>query len=219
LLCGCLQKQLRAATVDACAAYNSDTDWSSDEHTWDSVAQFLKSYQDKRASETYSIADEALTEDDAVAMVAFHFAVIEPLLRRFASWALGHLTNETGGSPHHKPLSAVEGTRVVRAMYRFQLCCNIFHDRRAKGRRRDFDSIDISNLFFCLFEPWEVEEVLCIYYFCKHELDRIFRDVHGDLHPDHPKFDDQGRPPTPNGAFHLDNSCKCIRPRFSHHHD
>ncbi|KAK3311693.1 uncharacterized protein B0T15DRAFT_490290 [Chaetomium strumarium] len=87
LLCGCLWKTLRSATVDACAAYRSGPD-SSARRTKESVIQFLKPYQDKRSSATYSIADEALTDDDAVAMVAFHFTVIEPLSRRFISWVL-----------------------------------------------------------------------------------------------------------------------------------
>ncbi|KAK4234785.1 hypothetical protein C8A03DRAFT_37412 [Achaetomium macrosporum] len=206
LLCGCLRKRLRAAAVDACAAYRPGLDSFSDTRTKESVAEFLKAYQDRRSSATYSIEDEALTEDEAAAMIAFHFTVIEPLSKRFTNWALGHLADETGGSPHHKPLSATEETRVMRAMYRFQLCCNLFHERYDRPLRHNLDPIDVVKLFFCLFEPWEVEEVVCIHNFSKHEFDRIFRDIHWDLNQENPKFADQDRPPTPDGAFNFDDA-------------
>jgi hypothetical protein len=210
LLRGCLQRTLGAAAVDACAAYRSSPECFSDERTKESVAEFLKAYCDRRSSATYSISDEALTENEVVAMVAFHFTVIEPLFERFTIWALGHLANETGGSPHHKPLSTTEEARVMRAMYRFQLCCNLFHERRDQFMQPlHLGSIDVVKLFFCLFEPWEVEEVVCIHAFAKNEFDRIFRDIHSDVSQENPRFADQPRPPTPNGAFDFDNACQC----------
>ncbi|KAL2022268.1 hypothetical protein VTK56DRAFT_5878 [Thermocarpiscus australiensis] len=204
LLCGCLQRTLGAAAVDACAAYRSSLDSFSDARTRESVAEFLEAYQDRRSSATYSMSDEALTEDEAAAMAAFHFIVIEPLSKRFTSWALGHLANETGGSPHHEPLSTTEEARIMRAMYRFQLCCNLFHERRDQFRQHHWDPIDLAELFFWLFEPWEVEEVVCVYKFAKDEFDRIFSDIYWDVNEKNSKFADQPRPPTPDGAFDFD---------------
>ncbi len=208
LLCGCLQRTLGAATFDACAAYRSDTDCFSEERTLESITEFLTSYQGRRPTATYSILDEALAEDEAVAMVVFHFTVIEPLVKRFTNWALDHLADETGGSPHRKPLSSTEEARVLRAMYRFQLCCNVFHDRRTQDGQPSFDPLDVVKLFFGLFEPWEVEQVLCIQDFSRDEFDGIFRDIEWDVNQENPRFADQGHPPTPTGAFNLDNSCK-----------
>ena len=210
LLCGCLQRTLGAVAVDAWAAYRSSPECLADAPALESVAAFLKAYQDRRSSGVCSILkDEALTESDAVAMVAFHFTVIEPLFKRFISVALGHLARETGSPPHHKPLSKTEEARVLRAMFRFQLCCNLFHDRRCQHGGFNFDPSDIVKLFCCLFEPWEVEEVACIHTFARDEFNRIFLDIEWDLNPAHPRFADQRRPPTPTGAFNLDNSGQC----------
>ena len=211
LLRGCLQRTLGAVAVDACAAYRSSPESFSDERTRESIAKFLKAEWDRRTSATNSISDKALTENEVAAMAAFHFTVIEPLLERFTIWALGRLANETGGLPHHKPLSTTEEARIMRAMYRFQLCCNLFHERRRQFRQPiHLGSIDIVKLFFCLFEPWEVEEMVCIHAFAKDEFDRIFRDIHWDVSQENPRFADQGRPPTPHGAFDFDNRCQCM---------
>ena len=210
LLRGCLQRTLGAVAVDAWAAYRSSPECLADAPAREFVAAFLKTYQDRRSSGACSILkDEEFTESDAVAMVAFHFTVIEPLFKRFISVALGHLSHETGGPPHHKPLSTTEEARVLRAMYRFQLCCNLFHDRRCQHGGFNFDPSDIVKLFCCLFEPWEVEEVACIHTFARDEFNRIFLDIEWDLNPAHPRFADQRRPPTPTGAFNLDNSGQC----------
>ena len=211
LLRGCLQTALGTVAVDACAAYRSSPESFSDERTRESIAKFLKAEWDRRPSTTNSISDKALTESEVVAMAAFHFTVIEPLLERFTIWALGRLANETGGLAHHRPLSTTEEARVMRAMYRFQLCCNLFHERRHQFRQPiHLGSIDIVKLFFCLFEPWEVEEMVCIHAFAKDEFDRIFRDIHWDVSQENPRFADQGRPPTPNGAFDFDDGCQCM---------
>lgn len=208
LLRGCLERTLGAVAVDACVAYQSSPDCLTEAPTMESVAAFLEAYQGRRFSAAYSILDEALTESDVVAMAAFHFNVVDPLFKRFTSWALGHLASETGGSPHHKPLSTSEKVRVMRAMYRFQLCCNLFYDRRVQcGGSKE--PLDVVKLFFCLFEPWEVEEVACIHHFSRGEFDRVLRDIHWDLHPENPKFDDQGRPATPTGAFNFDVDGRC----------
>ncbi|KAL2198834.1 hypothetical protein P885DRAFT_67974 [Corynascus similis CBS 632.67] len=207
LLRGCLQRTLGAAAVDACAAYRSSPEFFTDERTRESVAEFLRAYWERRSLTTYSISDEALTEDEAAAIAAFHFTIIEPLSERFTVKTLGILADETGGPPYHKPLSSTEEVRVIRAMYRFQLCCNLFHERRHQFMQPlDLGSIDVIKLYFCLFEPWEVEEVVCIYAFARDEFDRIFRDIHWDVRQENPRFADQVRPPTPNGAFNSDNA-------------
>lgn len=176
-----------------------------------------RAYWERRSSTTYSISDEALTEDEAAAIAAFHFTIIEPLSERFTVKTLGILADETGGPPYHKPLSSTEEVRVIRAMYRFQLCCNLFHERRHQFMQPlDLGSIDVIKLYFCLFEPWEVEEVVCIYAFARDEFDRIFRDIHWDVSQENPRFADQARPPTPNGAFNFDNACQYILIYFLH---
>ncbi|KAL6353923.1 hypothetical protein LRP88_12918 [Fusarium phalaenopsidis] len=60
-----------------------------------------------------------------------------------------------------------------------------------------------------IIEPWEIEELFAFYQFALNVYDKVFTDIYWDLHPDNPKFDDQGRPPTPDGAFDLDSGCNC----------
>jgi hypothetical protein len=148
-------------------------------------------------------------------MVVFLSSIIKPLARHYTGWALSNLANETEGSQSHELLSGTEEMRLMRALYRFQLCCNLFGKGLHKGPRQsrlDFDSIDILKIFFCIFEPWEVEEIACIYTFAKEKYDQIFRDIRWDVHQENPKFKDQRRPPTPDGAFDLDSSCQFCLP-------
>jgi len=112
------------------------------------------------------------------------------------------------------PLSKTEEMRLLRALYRFQLCCNLF----GKGvdssgwyhRGLNFESVDILTIFLCLFEPWEIEEITCIYTFSKDMYNQIFSEIRWDVDAMNPKFDDQGRPPTPDGAFDLNDEAYLI---------
>ncbi|RDL30361.1 uncharacterized protein BP5553_10239 [Venustampulla echinocandica] len=177
LLCKCLATTLRSATVDACAVYRSSLASFLDARTGETVTQFLKSYQNRRSSTQYSILNEGLTEDEVVGMIAFHSSIIKALARHYTDWALINLATETKDSQSHGLLSRTEETRLLRALYRFQLCCNLF----GTGRHG------------ILLEPGKVK------------YNQIFDDIRWDVHEENPKFDGQ-RPPTPDGAFDLDNS-------------
>ena len=209
LLCKCLETTLRSITVDACTVYQAGLADFSRTRTREKITQFLKSYDGQRSSTRYSIFVESLTEDEAVAVVAFHSSVVKPLVRQYTDWALINLADVTKNSQSNT-LSKTEETRLLRGLYRFQLCCNLFGadtHRRYIEPMFTIESVDILKAFFCLFEPWEVEEIACIYTFSKDKYDEIFHNIYWDVHPKNPKFDDQGRPPTPDGAFNLDESC------------
>lgn len=209
LLCRCLEVTLRSVTVDACAVYQSSSIEFSDARTSESVSQFLKSYQDRRSGSQYSVISDTLTVDDIVRIVAFHSSIIKPLVRHYTAWALDNLSKEAGDPQNHESLSITEETRLMRALYRFQLCCNLFGVGRYRSYlqpRLGFDSVGILKIFICIFEPWEVEEIACIYSFAKEKYNQIFDDICWDVNEKNPKFAAQ-RPPTPEGAFDLDNSC------------
>ncbi|KAK5987095.1 hypothetical protein PT974_11213 [Cladobotryum mycophilum] len=200
-----LQQTLRSVTVDACAAFRYD----SPELAFRSrsmVADYLKPYQSKRTALCYSIDMEKLTEEEAFKMAKFHASVMQPLMRVYAEWTLADLSHQAGsGQTNHKPLSRTEETRLMRAMYRFQLMCNLFGSGkyyRAATRRLDFGSIDIHLLFFDLYEPWEIEEITCFHLFASEKYEQIFKQISWDVNENNPKFDGL-RPPTPEGAFHL----------------
>ncbi|KAI1739682.1 hypothetical protein F4680DRAFT_466195 [Xylaria scruposa] len=208
LLCKSLEKTLCGVTTDAYAVYQSGLADFANTRTREGVSQFLKVYQDQCSSAQYSILTESLTEDAAVGMATFVFSIIKPLVGHYTRWALANLANETGNSHSHEPLSKTEEIRLMRALYRFQLCCNLFgnnHYRTSWQIDLRFMSHDILNIFFCIFEPWEVEEIACIHTFVKEKYDQIFRDIYWDVHKENPKFKGQ-RPITPEGAFDLDES-------------
>jgi hypothetical protein len=136
------------------------------------------------------------------------------MVGELARWALGNLTAQLQKDlkeQHYDPLSMTEETRIVRALYRFQLSCLLFGNAsRADLWTRHWgpkESIRIPNLFESI-EPWEIEEIGCVYEFARDKFLQVFRDIQQDVHPDNPRFDDQRRPPTPDGAFELDPNGK-----------
>lgn len=95
-------------------------------------------------------------------MATFHFSIIKSLVSYYSSREqLNCLTK----SP--SPLSNTEETRIVHALYRFQLYCNLFGVGHCKSptRRLEFRDDDIVRLYLDVFEPWEVEEMACIFVF------------------------------------------------------
>lgn len=214
LLLKSLETMLGNVTVDACAVYQSSWADYEDLCTEDEVARFLESYQNRRCSTLGPNFTATLTEDQTVGIIAFHLSVVKPLVRSYSGWALANLTDKTEDTSKDpqgdKPLTKTEETRLLRAFYRFQLCCNLFgksRHRTLQGHRLDFDSLDILKIFFCPFEPWEVEEIACIYTFAKEKYIQIFREIRWDVHKENPKYGSQ-RPPTPEGAFDLDDDCE-----------
>jgi hypothetical protein len=197
LLCKCLDATLGSVAVDACAAYRSGLAEFSNTRTNENMTQFMKSYGDRRSSTHHSILTEKLTEDEAVGMAAFHSSIIKPLMQYYADWALANLADETGDLQSHEPLSRTEQTRLLRALYRFQECCNLFGVGRYKASGHlgfGFWSVDILKIFICIFEPWEVEKIACIYTFSKESFDQIFNDIRWDVNERNPSSTANGLP-------------------------
>ena len=113
----------------------------------------------------------------------------------------------------------------MRAFYRYQLCCNIYGCGHGKSfpfnkglclekicspsqsdcLKAKYSSPDrMLKDFFCIFEPWEVEEIVCVSKFSQGKYEEIFDEIRWDVDEENPKFDGQ-RPPTPEGAFDLQN--------------
>jgi hypothetical protein len=182
------------------------------------VAEFLAFYQNRRCSIQCSDFTATLTEDEIVGILTFHVYVVDPLIWKYTSWTLSNLSDRTEEESEEtkgdRRLSETEQTRLLRAFYRFQLCCNLFGMGRPKTARRrmesNFDSLNILKSFFCLFEPWEVGEIACIYTFAKEMYIQISDDIRWDVDQDNPKFAYDPRPPTPTGAFNLDCECECL---------
>ncbi|RSL79132.1 hypothetical protein CEP51_007611 [Fusarium floridanum] len=91
--------------------------------------------------------------------------------------------------------------RLTRAAYRFQLLCQLVSPERNSSASRE----DTLQSFINIMEAWEVEEFFTFYQFAYDVYDKVLTNIYWDLHPDNPRFNDQGRPPTPDGAFDLDS--------------
>ncbi|KAK3902868.1 hypothetical protein C8A05DRAFT_33406 [Staphylotrichum tortipilum] len=104
-------------------------------------------------------------EDELVVMAGFYFSVVSPLVGEVARLAWRRLEPgregcEVGG------LSGTETERITRALYRFQLYCNLWGAGERSGPPRAVAGVAVEERlewFFCLLRPWEVEEVDCVY--------------------------------------------------------
>jgi len=210
LLCRCLERTMGRVTVDAYAVHLSAAQRGD---TKQDVTEFLKSYAENTSRRRLLLADK-LAEEEAVSMTGFHFRYIKTLTGHYARWMLANLDEakeaENGPRSHQQgvALTSTETMRVTRAIYRFQLLCHLAGpDDRSLWLSRDHLN-ETMQAFLDTLEPWEVEELFSFYQFAHDVYDVIIKDVGWDLHPDNPKFNDQGRPPTPDGAFDLEGLSK-----------
>ncbi|PLB50665.1 hypothetical protein P170DRAFT_406006 [Aspergillus steynii IBT 23096] len=208
ILSQCFDTTLRSITVDAYAVYQSGLPEFARQRSREKVMQCLETYQSRRSLSGDVDSRKYFSLDEATGIVSFHFRIILPLSQFYVSWAFDDIAKQTETPQNSELLSRAEETRLLRALYRFQLCCNLFGVGSHEPPRDlplQFDSIEILNVFFRLFEPWEVEEIVCIYCFAKERYADIFDRISWDVDEKNPKFDGQ-RPPTPDGAFDLGNS-------------
>ncbi|XRM40256.1 hypothetical protein ABZX51_003576 [Aspergillus tubingensis] len=145
-------------------------------------------------------------------MVTFYLSVLKPFAQHYSVWALGNLAQEPEAT-HTKideDLSESEEHRIIRALYRFQLCCNVFGVGPNKdeldlfGRiNYQFSDMEILKLLEDLWEPWELEDINCINVFAETRCREVHDAVTWDLSEKNLRFDDQERPPTPDGAVDI----------------
>ncbi|KAI9775098.1 MAG: hypothetical protein M1839_001450 [Geoglossum umbratile] len=168
ILTNCLQVTLCSVSVDAYAIARSSQAESKEMWFPPTVARFLQSYQDQRVSVHKSHFTKYLTENQAIRMAAFHSSIVMPLAYRYVDWAMINFPEKLKMCQDCGPLSKAEETRVLHALYQFQLCCNLF----------GFPEIDILKMFLSLFKPWEVEEMVCIHAFAKKKLNHSFNKIY-----------------------------------------
>jgi len=207
-----LTKSVEATAADAftiCQFQSQRTDFVQD------VPGFLRSYSGAKARRYLSLQGK-LGLDTVIGMAQFYFNVVKPLADYYASWALEHLAQETGHadaiSPQGHKLTATERLRVTQAIYRFQLLCDIVTPRGLTSYSQKEAN---AQALLDILNPWQVEQTLAFFEFAKGRYAKLVEDVRWDLHPDNPKFDDQGRPPTPVGAVDLHDERKPGRTKYS----
>lgn len=147
--------------------------------------------------------DLACTEKDLMDMAAFHLSIARPL----ASECAARLLHNLDPSLSVGELTATESLRFLRALYRFQLYCNLFGRSVERPSAVSVGSTERLTTFFCLFKPWQIEEIHCIYVLLRDKYEAILHAVTWDLHRANPRFGlGDGLHPPP-GSWDLQNSC------------
>jgi len=181
-----VEQSLDGILFDAHAAYFSGTDEFQQTRDEPMLWNFLDDFRNRRTTAAPSDLAAQLALEDLVQLARFHHSLIEPLTERYSIWALAALSS----SPQDYPLSGTERRRIQRALYRYQLYCNLCGSR-GKGRsspHRLEDPLD-GLWILSLFPAWQIEEILCIHKFGKDTYGGVFDRVAWDFDED-----DMGRP-------------------------
>ena len=199
LLCQSLENTLGGLAVDAYVISGV---------VGNDALELLKPYSENTWRRPILLVGQ-LTENEATEMAAFYLHFVKPIAEHFSRWALDNLMKEIGqdgiGNEEDVALSRTEMMRLTRATYRFQLLSRLVNLDNWAGRNNGERSVEA---LFDILQPWEIEELYSFYHFAEELYDGILGRIHWDVHPQNPKFDDQGRPPTPIGAFDLDSLCR-----------
>ncbi|OJZ92928.1 hypothetical protein ASPFODRAFT_120406 [Aspergillus luchuensis CBS 106.47] len=209
LLLNCLATTLGSIFFEACIVQETSSVSFSQTRNHDSILEYFGSLTKRRCHSDFMPA--GLTLNDAIDMVAFYLSVLKPFARHYSAWALRNLAKEPEAT-HTKideDLSESEKSRIIRALYRFQLCSNVFGVGPNKDEldlfriRFQLGDDEILKLLEDLWEPWELEEINCINVFAETKCREIHDAVTWDFSERNPRFDDQERPPTPDGAVDI----------------
>lgn len=173
-----VEQSLDGILFDAHAVCLSGSDQFQQTRGEPMIWDFLHSYQHRRMTVAASDLAAQLDLEDLIQLARFHRSVIEPLTERYAIWALAALSS----SPKHCPLSGTERQRIQRALYRYQLYCNVCGSR-GQGRssphrlQQALEGLRVLSLF----PAWQIEEILCVHKFGKDIYGGVFDQVAWDL--------------------------------------
>ncbi|KAL2687369.1 hypothetical protein Neosp_004929 [[Neocosmospora] mangrovei] len=177
----CLERTLGKTVLDAYWVYQTTKSSKFPSITNDeTISNFRQAYMHQQASGSYSILRKSITENLAVGIAAFHYSTVDPIIQLYIPHTLEALAEETSGTVDQEPLSQVEQARLIRGLYRFQLCCNLFtmaNFPESSTLRRNGKTMRILTDYISLLEPWEIEEMVCIYSFAGEQLERVFEAV------------------------------------------
>lgn len=204
ILHACLDRELDGLYVDAQATLMSRASVLGDPRTSPMIVSFAESYG-RCLSGSVPRSRVGSTEPSAIRwLAAYHRSVARPMLRMYSKWALenheklaasvagsGSTTRvPKAGSEHGADLSRSEEIRILRALYRYDTFCHLFGTNKSVRWLSLFYDYEVNEMFFCLFEPWEVEAIVCIDAFLWQRYDQIFDEIQDDLDDDNPKYSD-----------------------------
>lgn len=224
LLFKTLMTTLGGAALDAQLAFHSGKQEFQDALSRETVERFLRSYETYRSSSPWHLPhamsgdgaafdnfclNDTFTLAEVSSMVKFHSSVIKPLVQYFAEWALENMIQLPGAQSYSQPLSGTEKVRLFRALYRYQICCNLFGSQLGELEATHFDAEYILMQLETLFEPWENEEVVCITLFFESKSNTLATVIRRDLDGNHDKCDEELKPQLDNPFGPSDESGEC----------
>jgi hypothetical protein len=181
----------------------------------ETITLFIDNHVTLRSAAPDVILEECCTEEDLIGMTAFYDSVARPLTGEFATRFLSRLDNTSVDAANN--LTGTEFTRLLRALYRYQLYCNLF-GQGSDGYYRKVPRVQSGHhldIFFCIFKPWEIEEIYCIYILLRNTYSDVLDTIAWDLNRDHPKFKDWPNPLAP-GSWDLESSCEALALFYFH---
>ncbi|KAI3394708.1 hypothetical protein diail_2293 [Diaporthe ilicicola] len=218
LLSRCLEADLgREVLIDAIAAFNSKSSRIGPRARPNSnVTDFIDLYGWWRHTRSPITMLECMSLADIRWITWNHTSTVRPLAGRLSNFTLTKLQSavaklkpeNTSGESQAPVLSvwpdgvsSTERRRILRALYRFQIFCNLFSDKQYQS----FTSEEAQQIFFCQFDGWEVEEMNCVYQWIKQMFDNVVDKVKWDFDPSNPKFEGEvGFGFEPDGSLTLD---------------
>ncbi|KAK4177603.1 hypothetical protein QBC36DRAFT_211358 [Triangularia setosa] len=169
LLAGCLKMSLNTVLVDALAVQEAATLRGDKSVKRDAVQQHLDKYSVRRKAGE-SIIDgliDKYDEDFLLGIYSFWQTYARPLTVQFARLFLSRFDPQR--PPVFTHLSTTENTRLLRALYRFELYSCLFGGE-SRSLQLGFGEEEVLYFFFCLFRPWEVEEIFSVYTLVQDEM-------------------------------------------------
>ncbi|KAI8689443.1 hypothetical protein NCS56_00207800 [Fusarium sp. Ph1] len=163
ILGSALHTTLGSITVDAYAVHLTSPAKFDRVHPEDAIPRFLKDYRRLRSSLDFSLLEKGLTRNDMSELAVFYLFVVQPFTKMYKNWAFINIANDFKDpktAAQNPPLTLTEEMRIMRALYRFQLWCNLFGHSES-----GFVEVRILDMFFGLYEPWEVEEINSVHFF------------------------------------------------------
>ncbi|KAK0670446.1 hypothetical protein QBC41DRAFT_388518 [Cercophora samala] len=162
LLAGCLKMSLNTVLVDAMAVQRAATlrgDKSVNRHHIQTHLNMYCLERECGESEIEKLIKNH-NEDFLFDIFLFWQTYVRPLAVRFTRLFLFRFDPQR--PPIFTQLSPTENTRLLRALYRFELYSYLFGGE-SRHLQLDYTEEQMLALFFCLFRPWEVEEIFSIY--------------------------------------------------------
>ncbi|CAP73512.1 uncharacterized protein PODANS_2_8910 [Podospora anserina S mat+] len=146
----------------------------------DKVQEQLNNYKNLRDRDGSTIGKpiDGYSEDAVLGMFLFWHTYARPLTVHFARLFLCRFDPQR--PPIFTHLSPTENTRLLRALYRFELYSCLFGGE-SRHLQLNYKEEEVLKHFFCLFRPWEVEEIFSVYTLVHDEMTTRLRMMEKNL--------------------------------------